>query len=176
MTPYHSMEIYEDDESIAEVVAALFIQTRQLDQPCLLIARPAINDMVKARLKMSHIDMHDITILSSEDMLVELMDGTFANPVKFRERIGGLLTGLCIGRQVCIVTIYADMADVLIHRDNPNAAISLEVLWNQMAREYAFTLACGYSADDMRTRIPTIADLERLCLEHNRVNTMRHQS
>lgn len=174
MTPYHSMEIYEDDESIAEVVAALFIQTRQLDQPCLLIARPAINDMVKKRLEMSHIDMQDITILSSEEMLVGLMDGTVADPVKFRERVGSLLTGLCVGRQICIVTIYADMADVLIHRDNPIGAVSLEVLWNQMAGDYAFTLACGYSAAGMRNRIPTIADLERLCLEHNRVNTARH--
>ena len=176
MTPYHSMEIYEDDDSIAEIVAELFMQTRQLDQPCLLIARPAINDLVRKKLAASTTDMTDITILSSEDMLVALMDDTLADPLKFRDRVGRLLSDLCAGRSVCIVTIYSDMADVLIHRDNLIGAVSFEVLWNEMARHHAFTLACGYSAAGMRERIPTLADLERLCLEHNRVNTTRRES
>ena len=139
MTPYHSMEIYEDDESIAEVVAELFTQTRQMDQPCLLIARPAVNDRVRERLALSHTDMQDITSVS-------------------------------------IVTIYSDIADLLIQRDNSIGAVGLEVLWNQIASDYAFTLACGYSAAGMRERIPTLADLERLCLEHNRVNAAKPAS
>ena len=176
MTPYHSMEICDDDESIAEVVAEMFTRTRLMGQPCLLIGRPAVSDMVRKRLAASNTDMTDVTILSSEDMLVALMNDTVADPVKFRARVGRLLSELCAGRNVCIVTIYSDMADILIHRDNPIGAVGLEVLWNEIASDHAFTLACGYSAAGLRERIPTLADLERLCLEHNRVNAARRQS
>lgn len=172
MTPYHSMEIYTDELSIAKIVAELFAQTRALDQPCLMIARPSVNDLVKQTLAAMNVDAGGLMILSSEEMLAALVDDALVDSGRFRAIIGAVLDDLCSGRDICIVTIYADMADLMLLRHNVAGAASLEMLWNEMANRHTFTLACGYSAANVGSELPTMEDLERICREHHRVNVV----
>jgi hypothetical protein len=44
------------------------------------------------------------------------------------------------------VRIYGEMVEVLAQDGNYAGAEELEKLWNELAREFPFTLLCGYSA------------------------------
>lgn len=176
LTPYHSMEIYKDDAAIAAIVADLFSQTRALNQPCLIIARSSVIQEVSDKLALIGVSADGITVLSSAEMLDALIDDRLPDPAMFRQIVGDLLDAICKGRDLCIVTIYSDMADILISRENTMGAVGLELLWNEMAGRHMFTLVCGYHAPDLRERIPSLKELDLICREHNRVSLPRADS
>ncbi|MGH8605920.1 MAG: hypothetical protein ACREX9_00365 [Gammaproteobacteria bacterium] len=51
----------------------------------------------------------------------------------------------CRGRANCTVRIYGQMVDILWKDGQQEAAIRLEMLWNQLANAKAFSLMCGYA-------------------------------
>src|SRR5258705_5135098 len=84
-------------------------------------------------------------MLDAEEML-----GTFIvdhAPVGslFRRSIGDVIGQTLRGRERTPVRAYGEMVDVLWKHGNTEAAIRLEVLWNNLADSHACSLLCGYS-------------------------------
>ena len=51
----------------------------------------------------------------------------------------------CKGRSDCTVRIFGQMVDVLWQQEEHDAAIRLEMLWNQLAQTKSYSLLCGYA-------------------------------
>ena len=60
------------------------------------------------------------------------------------------------------------MVDLLWQRGNADAAIRLEILWNQLASHYEFSLMCGYAVGHFykETRDPRCVEV---CAQHSHV-------
>jgi hypothetical protein len=168
--PYHRMEIYDDERTLADIVANLIAGARDLGQPALVIAAAPFRATLAEALRARQIDFKQqtsgIELLDSEDLLTDITAGQAPDTARFKQVIGGVLDRLCAGRKPCVVMIYADMADVLVRAGNAPAALALEALWNRLAGEYTFSLVCGYSAGHFR-HVPTLKELQAICDQHN---------
>jgi hypothetical protein len=169
--PYHRMEIYDEERTLADIVSKLIVQARNLGQPALVIAAAPFRAALVEALRAQHIEVKrqtsEIELLDSEDLLTDIMAGEVPDAARFKQIIGGALARLCAGRKPCVVVIYGDMADILVRAGNAPAALALERLWNQLAGEYTFSLVCGYSAGHFRPHVPTLQELQAICDEHN---------
>ena len=71
-----------------------------------------------------------------------LVDGT-PDRERFRTIVGTLVTELA-ARAPAGVSVYGEMVGLLWERGDAAAALRLEELWNELQRDVAFTLLCGY--------------------------------
>ena len=76
-----------------------------------------------------------------------------------------VIDGVSRGRGACTVRIFGQMVDVLWQRGERDAAIRLEMLWNQLARTEAFSLLCGYVIGNFYKD----AGLEDICGQHTHI-------
>ena len=111
-------------------------------------------DLTAARDSGAYLAM-DAAELAREFMAGDQLDGA-----GFRRAIGGLIQDAGAGGRP--VRAYAEMVAMLWDAGLVNAAVQLETRWNELGREYAFSLFCGYPAralpqDDGRTRSPRCA-------------------
>ena len=58
------------------------------------------------------------------------------------------------------------MVAILYENGNPEAAIRLEQLWNDVARTRAFHLSCGWPLDFF-SRTADGVDVAKICAEHS---------
>jgi hypothetical protein len=70
------------------------------------------------------------------------------------------------------VRIFGQMVDVLWQRGERNAAIQLEVLWNELAQTEAFSLLCGYAVGHFYKH----AAFEQVCAQHSHILSADGQS
>jgi hypothetical protein len=73
-----------------------------------------------------------------------MMDG-MPTASAFRRAVGGLLSEIRRNNDNRPIRAYGEMVDLLWKDGREVAAIRLETLWNQLARNYDFALLCGYS-------------------------------
>src|SRR5206468_3742592 len=66
------------------------------------------------------------------------------------------------------VRAYGEMVDVLVQHENPEGAVALEQLWNDLIRERGLRLACGYRLDRF-SRSSAASVFDALCEAHTSV-------
>ena len=176
--PYHRMEIYREAKVLVELVASLMLRALQVGQPAIVITRPETRAGVAELLEAKGHDVKalmragKLEMLDAQTVLDQIIVDGAPNGTQFRLIMGDLLDRLCGSRGFCMAVIYADVADLLVQSDNAGAALLLEAMWNRLAREYTFTLTCGYAASDLHGRVPTVAELEAVCKHHNIVRLL----
>jgi hypothetical protein len=84
-------------------------------------------------------------MLDAEETLERFMDGDMPDVARFLDVIGGALFRASRARPKRFLRAYGEMVDVLWRRGNRRAAIAVEGLWNELAREHAFSLLCAYA-------------------------------
>ena len=106
--------------------------------------------------------------LDADKVLTSFMVGGTLDPVLFKSNVGDVLERLCQDRKPCPIRAYGEMVDLLWQRGNADSAIRLEILWNQLASHYEFSLLCGYAVGPFykETRDPRYADV---CAQHSHV-------
>jgi len=96
------------------------------------------------------------------------MPGATLDPVLFKSNVGDLIERLYDGEKPSSIRAYGEMVDLLWQRGNADGAIRLEILWNQLASHYSFSLMCGYAVGQFykETRDPRYAEV---CAQHSHV-------
>jgi hypothetical protein len=87
----------------------------------------------------------------------------------FRRSIGGVIEQTLRGRERTPVRAYGEMVDVLWKQGKTEAAIRVEVLWNNLAESHTFSLLCGYSIGNFykeNDKYREICDLHSHVHEH----------
>ena len=80
-------------------------------------------------------------------MLAEFMVGGLPHPDRFTRIIGGAIRSSRSGRENMPVLAFGEMVDILWRDNNPEGAIRLEALWNELAKTCSFTLFRAYALD-----------------------------
>ena len=92
-------------------------------------------------MHISHRHYHAVQFYKDAESLA----GDRPDPLMFKSNVGDLIERLCLGRVPCPIRVYGEMVDLLWQEGNSDGAIRLEILWNQLASAYEFSLLCGYA-------------------------------
>ena len=146
----HIVQFYENDAFLAEVVGHFVGAGLRLGEPVIIIAARAHREEFVWRLKVRGCDVEavtgsgQLTMLDADDVLASFMVGGAPDRERFFDVVGSSLRGIeqrTSGRRI---RAYGEMVDLLVQRGNPEAAITLEALWNELGHRHSFSLLCAY--------------------------------
>ena len=169
---HHAVQFYGDEAELFKTIGTFLSEGLVAGQPAIVIATPdhtsAIQDVLGAHLidisRARHLG--DLVILDAEDTLGTFMHNGMPNQILFQRHVGALMEQTVRGRGRTPLRAYGEMVDVLWRRGQADAAIRLEVLWNDLATMYSFSLLCGYAIGSFYKESSRI---EEVCHEHTHV-------
>jgi PAS domain S-box-containing protein len=161
----HAVQFYEQDDFLCDRVADFVADGLLFGEPAVVIATSAHRDGIAERLATSGCDLDRVTFLDARETLERFMDGVMPDEDGFRSAVGEALARANGGGRV---RAYGEMVDLLWRDENPDGAIRLEELWNDLAGEYDFSLLCAYPIGNFHRE--THAELfATICARHAQV-------
>lgn len=168
---HHAVRFYENDKSLAHIVAQFLSDGLAAGSPAIIVATPAQRGAFVRELAARSLDIvqlqrsDDLILLDAQDTLATFM--TNGRPVAeaFTKSMCEVIRKACRGRAHCTVRIYGQMVDLLWKAGEREAAIRLEMLWNQLANTEAFSLLCGYAMGHFYKD----AHIDEICRHHTHV-------
>jgi hypothetical protein len=169
---HHAVQFYGNDQSLVTTVGGFMSEGLIAGQPAIVIATPGHCKAIVEELARRLIDVEqakrigDLVCLDAEETLATFMDGQMPHPGAFRTNVGRVIEQALGGRTRTAVRAYGEMVDVLWKKGRADAAIKLEILWNELAQTHAFQLLCGYSIGNFYKQTKYF---EEVCRQHNHV-------
>ena len=170
---HHAVQFYGDDESLFTTVASFLSQGFVDGHPAIVIATEEHRASILEHLRGRLIDVDkaqkigSLILLDARQTLDLFMVRGMPDAARFEDSVGRLIADVLAGRRDRIfLRAYGEMVDVLWKEGNPDAAIRLEMLWNQLAQRFGFALLCGYS---MSNFYKETKGFEAICREHTHV-------
>ena len=163
---HHAVQFYEEEQFLVERVAQFVATGRREGEGCVVIATAEHKAAFAEELRALEIDPDGILFLDARTTLDKFLHHGMPHAHRFRQVIGGVLQNASEagGR----VRAYGEMVDLLWRDGEPDAAIRLEELWNDLGRRSSFRLFCGYSSAHFGDpRSATV--LHRICSAHSHV-------
>ena len=172
----HAVHFYERDVDLAERVVAFIGEALLAGEAAVIVASEAHREEFVRRLRAMNIDVEaeraagKLAVFDAAGTLAQLMVDGVPNPQLFRLIVGGVIGAACSrGPRQMPVRAYGEMVDILWRAGKREAAIALEELWNDLAKDYRFDLLCGYGIDAF-SEASAGGALPAVCDRHTRVS------
>jgi hypothetical protein len=168
---HHAVRFYDNDKSLAQIVAQFLSEGLAAGLPAIVVATPAHRGAILKELAATSLDLvglqraDDLIFLDAEETLSIFMRDGKPDPEAFGNGMYEVIRRACRGRLDCTIRIYGEMVDVLWKNGQQEAAIDLEMLWNQLAVTHAFSLLCGYAMGHFYKD----AQFQDICRQHTHV-------
>jgi hypothetical protein len=136
----HAVRFYESDRSLAMIVVDFLQGGFDHGEPGIVVATPTQRGAVLRELTSRSIDVVELQrsetlmMLDANDTLATFMIDGKPDEARFMSGMSEVIKRACKGRRDCTVRIFGQMVDVLWQQDEQEAAIRLEMLWNQLAQ------------------------------------------
>ncbi len=169
---HHAVQFYRDEARLCQSVADFLADGIVAGQPTIVVATPDHRRLIEKELGSRRFDIPGLVragtliLLGARETLDCFMVNGRPDPVRFRQTIGAAIQRVCHNGDETVVRAYGEMVDVLWRADKCDAPIQLEILWNELAKRYAFSLMCGYALsgfDDSGRH-------EQVCAHHTHVH------
>jgi len=168
----HAVQFYGNDDALFTTVAGFLSEGLVAGQPAVVIATESHTRSILEHLQARFIDVDrakhigDLILLDADNTLATFMKDDEPEPACFKRHVGDVIAQALGGRVRTPVRAYGEMVDVLWKQEKAEAAIKLEILWNELATTHAFSLLCGYSMGNFykQTR-----QYEAVCAQHTHV-------
>jgi PAS domain S-box-containing protein len=173
----HAVQFYDDDAALEVMVAAYAAEAAAREQGILIIATESHRTGIAAKLMDMGVDSAEaegrgqLIWLDAAETLSRFMDGADPDPRRFSETVSVPLAALT--QAYGHVCAFGEMVALLWDDHNPEGALRLEDLWNDLARTEAFTLLCAYPARSVAGPQHDAA-FQRVCRCHSRVIPFGH--
>jgi PAS domain S-box-containing protein len=170
----HVVQFYEEDAFLVDAVCEYVGSGLGAGEPVVVIATAAHLEAFEMRLSARAFDVEraqrtaQLTLLDANEMLSLLMSDGMPDAEKFRAHVGGLLRSVRAPSGEHPARAYGEMVDILWREGNPEAALRLEELWNELGEQESFTLVCGYSMSNFESSDET-SGFRRVCEAHSHV-------
>ena len=169
---HHAVQFYGDEAALFKTVGTFLSEGLVSDQPAIVIATPehaaAIQDALASHLidvaRARHFG--DLVMLDAEETLSTFICNGAPDKLLFERNVGDLLQQTVRGRGRTPLRAYGEMVDVLWRRGQTDAAIRLEVLWNELATLHSFSLLCSYAIGNFYKETSKLDDV---CRQHTHV-------
>jgi hypothetical protein len=143
----HAVVFYHDNE-LASVVGGYLLDAIRDGGVAIIVATPEHRIWVNAWLIKAGVDLATVTtngsyiILDARQTMAGFVVGGWPDPASFWNALSPVLASAARRRRP--VRVFGEMVALLWGAGRPDAAIELEALWNEMAKQHAFSLLCGY--------------------------------
>jgi MEDS: MEthanogen/methylotroph, DcmR Sensory domain len=147
---WHSVNLFDDTESLSDAVAAFVQEGVSKRDHVLVVMRPEFWNRTAAKLDREHVSILDaitsgrLTCLDSRRTLQQFMRDGYPDRSLFDDIVGATVRRLT--SEHGSVRVYGDMVDILAAEGEFVAAQRLEQLWNELGERQQFKLLCGYAA------------------------------
>ena len=148
--PYHAVRFYDNEKSLAKIVAEFLADGLTDGTPGIVVATPAQRAAIVRELGARGLDAvslkqsDDLVLLDASDTLSSFTANGKLDARAFNDNLCAVIERACRG-PTDAVRIYGQMVDILWKEGKRDLAISLEMLWNQLANTQRFSLLCGYT-------------------------------
>lgn len=167
----HGVQIYAEVSELATSVAAFLTAGFEVMEPGIVVATAEHLPVFTAALAQRGWDESRIeragllAVADATEALARIMgDAGLPSAAAFDDVVGELFARFPGMR----VRVFGEMVDLLSRDGRQVAAIALEELWNDLARQRSFTLLCGYRLD-VFDRASQTATLPQVCDAHSHV-------
>ena len=164
----HLVQFYEAEEFLYDVVGGFIAEGLMHAEPVIVIATEEHVRGFKAALEAKHLDASGVTFIDAAEAIAQFMTGEMPDEQRFMTLIGGVLERATADAPRNRVRAYGEMVDLLWRDGNPEAAIRLEELWNDLGTLYPFTLLCAYPMGNFYKESDASL-FEHVCRTHGRV-------
>jgi hypothetical protein len=168
---YHAVRFYENERSLAQMVAEFLAEGLTAREPAIVVATPAqragiLRELVERGVDVVRLERSgELMLLDAEDTLSTFMTDGQPDGGQFNARMSEVIKLAYRTHANSTCRIYGEMVDVLWKQGRQQAAIRLEMLWNQLANTAAFSLLCGYAMGPFFKA----ANFEEICAHHTHV-------
>lgn len=168
----HTVRFYGDDASLFRTVGSFLSEGLIAGEPAIIIATGAHQQGIVSELGGRLIDVDrarrlgDIVLLDADETLSLFMTPEGPDPRLFERHVGRTIEQTIRGQRRSVVRAYGEMVDVLWKKGESEAAVQLEMLWNQLAARHAFSLLCGYAMGNFYKQAE---QHQRVCALHDEV-------
>jgi hypothetical protein len=144
----HFVQFFHSDDELVRVVSDYLRDGFRAGCTCIAVVKPGHREAIDAALIQLGLDPEALAAayqyipLDTHATLSAFMKGERPDRERFHSTLGLLLAQAA--SRGSPLRIYGEMVAVLAERKLPRAVIELEELWNELSRERAFTLLCGY--------------------------------
>lgn len=168
---YHAVRFYDNDKALAQIVADFLGDGLTSGEPGIVVASPTQRAAIIRELVAKDIDVvklqgsDELIFLDAEETLSTFMANGTPDGDKFKDRMCEIIKRTGRGQADRTIRIYGQMVDLLWKNGKHQAAIRLEMLWNQLANGHAFSLLCGYAMGHFYKD----ANFHDICARHTHV-------
>lgn len=145
----HGVEFYGYDAQIVRKVAEFLTPGLDADEAAIVIATEPHRNALDGELGSRGVDVRAaresgrLVMLDAATVLSKFVNGHDPDAARFEEVIGGEIAK-AQATGASHVRAYGEMVALLWLAGRPQAALTLERQWNDLARKLEFTLLCGY--------------------------------
>jgi len=171
-TGEHVVQFYERDSDLAQAVGGYLAEALRAGDAAVVIATPDHRSSFRRELRAAGVDLGQVdregTIvwLDAAEVLGRFMPAGQIDPKAFDAVVGGMLRDV-IGTKRH-VRAYGEMVALLWDAGDVLAAIELEKLWNELARDLRFSLWCAYHGHSLAVH-EHADELHEVCHLHTSV-------
>jgi hypothetical protein len=175
---HHAVQFYGNDAELLKTVGVFLGEGLVAGQPAVVIATESHRKAVEGELSARFIDVErarrlgDLVLLDAEETLATFMVDGVPTASVFKKVVGDVIEQTLRGRERTPVRAYGEMVDVLWKQGKTDAAVRLEVLWNDLASTHVFSLLCGYA---IGTFYKQTQRYEEICSLHTHVHESEHK-
>jgi len=149
----HSVQFYQSDLFLADVVATFLEEGFHAGDVALVIATPQHQALFSAQLAGRGLDVaallrhQRLVMLDATEAVRRIVDHGRVDEAAFHEFVGPSLQALATHAAGANVRAYGEIVDLLWGAGERSAAIRLEELWNALRERHRFSLLCAYLMD-----------------------------
>jgi PAS domain S-box-containing protein len=171
----HVVQFYAEDEALVEAISRFIGTALGAGDAAVVIATKAHRDALAHSLQARGLDVaaavrHGrFVVADAADTLSQFMQDGWPDPVRLASVVSGFFDKIrAANGNDCRIAAFGEMVALLWAQGNPEAAIQLEKLWNDLARVYSFSLRCAYPITSFN-REEFSEPFLRICAEHSAV-------
>jgi PAS domain S-box-containing protein len=172
----HVVQFYEDDALLIDALSRFIGAALADGEAAIVIAKSSHREALDVQLEERGLNTVAarkqgtyIVLDAAETLSMVMTDGSL-DSCKFQELVGWLIERATASaeRENPRVALFGDMVALLVEEGDLSAAIKLERLWNDLGRNHAFSLRCGYTIGSFSRKEDSELFL-KICGEHTAV-------
>jgi hypothetical protein len=173
----HAVQFYEHDDTLSDLLATYVGTALIRGDAAIVVATQKHRDDLRATLAQRGLNLGvpegagRYESFDAAETLRAISSPTgWPDPDRFASVIGGaidLVRGA--SRSPARIAIYGEMVALLCANGQFAAAIRLEELWNDLARECEFSLCCAYPMGLFKSNETAAARFMKVCAQHSHV-------
>jgi DNA-binding NarL/FixJ family response regulator len=173
----HEVGFYSDDQELVDAATKFIAEALELGNAAIVLATEPHQISLRRTVQACGLDVgaaieqgRYIQLDVAHALSTFIVDGT-PDAIRFFETFSKLIqtASNATKQERPRVAFFGESVHVLWEQGNPNAAIQIEKLCNQLAQKYDLDILCGYCLGSIKGAMDT-AFFQDICLEHSAVD------